>query len=206
MPPTHRTGSPSGLLPHFRCRKQYRKAPALLALRAGPGLFLLRAGDRASFLNFRPRGFAPPSLLALILPSWGANFFLPGVGRRALGLLPFPFYPLFLRLGEQTFSCPVPAAGPRVCSPFPSSPYFSIQGEQTFSCPVPANGPWVCSPLPSSPYSSVQGSKLFPARRRRMGLEFAPHSSLALISPLWGANFFLLGAGGWAFGLLPTPR
>ena len=167
MPPTHRTGSPSGLLPHFRCKWQDRKAPALLALLAGPGLFLLRAGDRAAFSEFqapgvcspflaspyssvlgsklftarcRPLGlgFAPHSPLALIPPSRGANFFLPGAGGRALGLLPLPRQPLFLRPREQTFSCPVPAGGPRVCSP-----------------------------LPASPYDSVQGSKLFPARCRR---------------------------------------
>ena len=128
--------------------------------------------------------FAPHSLLALIPPSKGANFFLPGAGRRARGLLPTPRSPLFLRPGEQTFSHPVPAAGPRVCSPFPSSPY-----------------------------SFVLGSKLFPARLtvapllgRLPGPEFAPHSLLALILPSKGANFFLPGAGRWAQGLLPTPR
>ena len=142
LPPTHRTGSLSGLLPHFRCRKQYRKAPALLALPAAPGL-LLGPATGPPFLNFRPRGsrsktdfigfagrrartgppagprvcspflaspyssvqgsklfpaqcrppgpgFAPHSPLALIPPSKGANFFMPGAGRRAQGLLPTP--------------------------------------------------------------------------------------------------------------------
>ena len=70
---------------------------------------------------------------------------------------------------------------------------------------MPAEGPRVCSPLPASPYDSVLGSKLFPARCRRKGTGFAPLSPLALISPLWGANFFLLDAGSQAQGLLPSP-
>ena len=53
--------------------------------------FLLGAGGRAAFSEFQAPGFAPPSLLALIPPSKGANFFLPGAGRRAQGLLPLPF-------------------------------------------------------------------------------------------------------------------
>ena len=65
--------------------------------------------------------------------------------------------------------------------------------------------PGVCSPFPSSPYFSVQGSKLFLARCRRKGTGFAPPSSLALIPPSRGANFFLPGSGGWALGLLPLP-
>lgn len=118
MPPTHRTGSPSELVPHFRCRKQYRKAPALIALPAAPGL-LLGPATGPPFLNFRPWGFAPHSLLALIPPSRGANFFLLGAGRWAQGLLPLPFLPLFLRLGEQTFHCPAHCGasfGPDFCS------------------------------------------------------------------------------------------
>ena len=38
----------------------------------------------------RASGFAPLSPLALVLPFWGANFFRPGRGRRASGLLPSP--------------------------------------------------------------------------------------------------------------------
>ena len=130
-----------------------------------------------------------------------------------MGLLPTPRLPLFLCLGEQTFSCSAPAEGPEVCSPLLACPYSAVQGSKLFSCPVPAEGPWVCSPLPSIPYSSVQGSKLFNARLaaapllgRPLGPGFAPHSLLALIPPSKGANFFLPGAGRWVQGLLPTPR
>ena len=222
MPPTHRTGSPSELVPHFQCRKQYRKAPALIALPAAPGLLLGPAtgpevcsplpaspysfvlGSKlfparltvAPLLGRLPGpGFAPPSLLALILPSKGANFFLPSslwrpswAGSRAQSLLPTPLLALIPSSWGANFF-------------LPSSlwrPFWA--GSQAR----------VCSPLPSSPYSSVQGSKLFPARCRPLGPGFASHSLLALIPPSKGANFFLpssLWRPFWAgFLLFSVPR
>ena len=94
-------------LPHyFNATAPFCWAPAsgppFLNFRPGvrarkPISLALQAGGREPDRRKGP-GFAPPSSLALIPPSRGANFFLPGAvwrpfwaGSQAQGLLPLPF-------------------------------------------------------------------------------------------------------------------
>ena len=143
MPPTRRMESPSGLLPHFRCKRQDRKAPVMLAKRATQGLFCWAPAAGPPFLNFRPGGLRTktefigfPGRRTQTAPASGPHFlnFRPGGLRTKTEFIGFP--------GRRTQTAP--ASGPHFLNFRPGglrtkTEFIGFAGRRTQT--APAAGP-----------------------------------------------------------------